>query len=173
MWDVDGNRFVDLTSAFAVANVGHGHPRVVAAVQDQADRLLHGMGDVHPPAVKVELLEELARRYPGGVAARGVLSSSGSDAVEGRHFLPDGVDRADVFALARSDLDAATEYVTALQRASAARGLVAFTALPVLLARATLDIVETSGAGTKISRLQVMQIVQDMNEALDAGRSVF
>jgi 4-aminobutyrate aminotransferase/(S)-3-amino-2-methylpropionate transaminase len=82
VWDVDGNRFIDLTSAFAVANVGHGHPRVVAAVQDQADRLLHGMGDVHPTAVKVELLEELARRYPGGVPARGVLSSSGSDAVE-------------------------------------------------------------------------------------------
>jgi 4-aminobutyrate aminotransferase/(S)-3-amino-2-methylpropionate transaminase len=82
VWDVDGNRYIDLTSAFAVANVGHNHPRVVAAVRDQADRLLHGMGDVHPPAVKVELLDELVRRYPGGVPARGVLSSSGSDAVE-------------------------------------------------------------------------------------------
>jgi 4-aminobutyrate aminotransferase-like enzyme len=82
VWDVDGNRFVDLTAAFAVANTGHGHPRVVAAVREQAERLLHGMGDVHPPSVKVELLEELVRRYPGGVSARGVLSSSGSDAVE-------------------------------------------------------------------------------------------
>lgn len=82
VWDVDGNRFIDVTSAFAVANTGHGHPRVVSAVQDQADRLLHGMGDVHPPAVKVELLDELVRRYPGGVPARAVLSSSGSDAVE-------------------------------------------------------------------------------------------
>jgi 4-aminobutyrate aminotransferase-like enzyme len=82
VWDVDGNRFVDVSSAFAVANTGHGHPRVVSAVQDQADRLLHGMGDVHPPAVKVELLDALVRRYPGGVSARAVLSSSGSDAVE-------------------------------------------------------------------------------------------
>jgi 4-aminobutyrate aminotransferase/(S)-3-amino-2-methylpropionate transaminase len=82
VWDVDGNRFIDVTSAFAVANTGHGHPRVVSAVQDQVDRLLHGMGDVHPPAVKVELLEELVRRYPGGVPARAVLASSGSDAVE-------------------------------------------------------------------------------------------
>jgi acetylornithine/succinyldiaminopimelate/putrescine aminotransferase len=40
------------------------------------------MGDVHPSRVKVELLEALCARYPGGVAARGVLSSSGSDAVE-------------------------------------------------------------------------------------------
>jgi len=82
VWDVDGNRFVDVSAAFAVANTGHGHPRVVAAVQDQAERLLHGMGDVHPPAIKVALLEELVRRFPGGAAARAVLSSSGSDAVE-------------------------------------------------------------------------------------------
>ncbi|MFT5441837.1 MAG: 4-aminobutyrate aminotransferase-like enzyme [Myxococcota bacterium] len=82
VWDVDGNCFVDLTAAFGVANVGHAHPRVVAAVAEQATQLLHGMGDVYPPAIKVELLEALISRYPGGVPARGVLSSSGSDAVE-------------------------------------------------------------------------------------------
>ncbi len=82
VWDVDGNRFVDLTAAFGVANVGHAHPGVVAAIANQAETLLHGMGDVHPPAVKVDLLEALVSRYPGGAAARGVLSCSGSDAVE-------------------------------------------------------------------------------------------
>jgi len=59
VWDVDGNRFVDLTAAFAVANTGHGHPRVVAAVKDQAERLLHGMGDVHPPAVPMGIVPAL------------------------------------------------------------------------------------------------------------------
>ena len=82
VWDVDGNRYVDLTAAFGVANVGHAHPKVVAAITLQAERLLHGMGDVHPPAVKVELLEALVARYPGGAPARGVLSSTGSDAVD-------------------------------------------------------------------------------------------
>lgn len=82
VWDVDGNRFVDLGGAFGVACVGHSHPKVVHAIAEQAARLLHGMGDVHPPAVKVELLEALTARYPGGVDARGVLVSSGSDAVE-------------------------------------------------------------------------------------------
>jgi 4-aminobutyrate aminotransferase-like enzyme len=82
VWDVDGNRYVDLGAAFGVANVGHAHPRIVRAVAQQADALLHGMGDVHPSAVKVELLEALARRFPGGGAARAVLGSSGSDAVE-------------------------------------------------------------------------------------------
>jgi len=82
VWDVDGNRFVDLTGAFGVANVGHAHPLVVEAIAVQSRDLLHGMGDVHPPRVKVELLEALAVLYPGGVEARGVLLSSGSDAVE-------------------------------------------------------------------------------------------
>jgi len=82
VWDVDGNRYIDLTAAFGVANTGHAHPEVVAAVSEQATHLLHGMGDVHPPAVKVELLEALVRRFPAGVPARAVLSSSGSDAVE-------------------------------------------------------------------------------------------
>lgn len=82
VWDVDGNRFVDLGGGFGVANVGHAHPRVVSAVAEQAERLPHGMGDVHPAAVKVALLEALCARYPGGVPARAVLGSSGSDAVE-------------------------------------------------------------------------------------------
>ena len=87
LWDVDGNRFVDLTAAFGVANVGHAHPDVVEALTRQAGSLLHGMGDVHPPRVKVELLERLAAIYPKGdrnapPRVRSVLSSSGSDAVE-------------------------------------------------------------------------------------------
>ncbi|HEY7768720.1 aminotransferase class III-fold pyridoxal phosphate-dependent enzyme, partial [Longimicrobium sp.] len=79
--DVDGNVYVDLTSAFAVAGPGHGHPRIVRAIQDQAGRLLHGMGDVHPPAIKVDLLRALAEVAPGGLT-RSVLASSGAEAVE-------------------------------------------------------------------------------------------
>ncbi len=82
VWDVDGNRFVDLTGAFGVANAGHAADAVVQALRDQAGRLLHGMGDVHPPAVKVEMLEALTAVFPGGGPARAVLGSSGSDAVE-------------------------------------------------------------------------------------------
>jgi 4-aminobutyrate aminotransferase/(S)-3-amino-2-methylpropionate transaminase len=82
VWDVDGNRYVDLTAGFGVANAGHAHPRVVDAVVEQSERLLHAMGDVQPADVKVTLLEALAKRFPGGVAAKAVLGSSGSDAVE-------------------------------------------------------------------------------------------
>lgn len=82
VWDVDGNRFVDLGGGFGVANVGHGHPRVIEAITRQSARLLHAMGDVHPPGVKVALLEALVAHFPGGEPARAVLGSSGTDAVE-------------------------------------------------------------------------------------------
>jgi 4-aminobutyrate aminotransferase/(S)-3-amino-2-methylpropionate transaminase len=82
VFDVDGNRFVDLGAGFGVANVGHTHPRVVDAVAAQSRTLLHAMGDVHPAAAKVALLEALVARFPGGGPARAVLGSSGSDAVE-------------------------------------------------------------------------------------------
>jgi len=82
VWDADGNRFVDLGAGFGVAGVGHAHPRVVEAIARQLAALPHAMGDVHPAVTKVELLEALAARFPGGVPARSVLGSSGSDAVE-------------------------------------------------------------------------------------------
>ncbi len=79
--DADRNVYVDLTAAFGVALLGHGHPAVVAAVREQAGVLLHGMGDVHPPAVKLRLLERLADIMPWS-DAKVVLASSGSEAVE-------------------------------------------------------------------------------------------
>ncbi len=83
VWDADGNRFLDLTAGFGVTNVGHRHPAIVAAIERQAQNLLHAMGDVDPPQIKVELLEALCALYPGGVPAKAILGSSGSDAVEG------------------------------------------------------------------------------------------
>ncbi len=79
--DVDGNTFVDATSAFGVALIGHGHPDVVEAVQHQAGQLLHGMGDVHPPAVRIALLEALTALAPGDLG-QAVLCGGGSEAVE-------------------------------------------------------------------------------------------
>jgi len=86
--DVDGNRYVDLTSAFGVSGVGHANPRVVRALRAQAARLPHGMGDVHPNEVKVALLERLAEIAPRGMRGAdgerplAVLSSTGAEAVE-------------------------------------------------------------------------------------------
>ncbi len=79
--DVDGNRFLDVTSAFGVASIGHSHPRVVAAVQAQAEKLMHGMGDVHPSEVKVRFCERIARLVPLP-HAQIILGQNGGDAVE-------------------------------------------------------------------------------------------
>jgi 4-aminobutyrate aminotransferase-like enzyme len=83
--DADGNVYVDLTAAFGVALAGHADPDIAAAVSRQQARLVHGMGDVHPPAVKVELLERLSAllgRALGWSEPRSVLANSGSEAVE-------------------------------------------------------------------------------------------
>lgn len=79
--DADGNRYLDLTGAFGVGLAGHAHPRVRAALHAQGERLLHGMGDVHPPEVKVRLLERLAALAPWP-ETRGFLANAGSEAVE-------------------------------------------------------------------------------------------
>lgn len=85
VWDADGNRFLDLTSAFAVASLGHCQPVLTEALTEQAGRLLHGMGDVHPTELKVRLCERLVEltfdRW-GDKQGKCVLSSSGSEAVE-------------------------------------------------------------------------------------------
>jgi 4-aminobutyrate aminotransferase-like enzyme len=85
VWDVDGNRFLDLTSAFAVAGLGHNAPAVVEAMRDQSTRLLHAMGDVHPTRAKAELCRLLSgitfERWGAGTG-RTILANSGSEAVE-------------------------------------------------------------------------------------------
>ncbi len=85
IWDVDGNRFVDLTSAFGVAGLGHGHAPLCEVMRKQSERLIHAMGDVHPTELKVEVCKKLSEmtyeRWGLGVG-KTVLSNSGSEAVE-------------------------------------------------------------------------------------------
>ena len=84
--DVDGNVFVDLTSGFGVAAIGHRRPEVTAAVARQADRLLHALGDVaaHPDRLALaRRLSELAPVVaPGDDEPQVFLAVSGADAVE-------------------------------------------------------------------------------------------
>lgn len=79
--DADGNVYIDLTAGFGVALAGHRPPAVVDAVRAQSERLLHGMGDVHPPEVKVDFLEAFADLLPWP-AVRTVLAGGGAEAVE-------------------------------------------------------------------------------------------
>jgi 4-aminobutyrate aminotransferase len=80
--DVDGNRFLDCAAGIAVCSTGHCHPRVVKAIQDQAEHLLHICGaDFYDP-MYIELSERLAGLAPGDDAKRVFLANSGAEAVE-------------------------------------------------------------------------------------------
>ena len=81
--DVDGNRFLDFAAGIAVCSTGHGHPDVVAAIKEQADRLIHiAATDFYEPRY-LELTEHLARIAPFDEPARVFLTNSGTEAVEG------------------------------------------------------------------------------------------
>ena len=85
VWDADGNRFLDLTSAFGVAGLGHANDAIREALTVQANELLHAMGDVHPTAVKADLcaaLSALTFERWGLGAGKVILGSSGFEAVE-------------------------------------------------------------------------------------------
>ena len=85
VWDEDGNRFLDLTSAFGVSGLGHTAPVLREAIAEQAQRLLHAMGDVHPTALKAELCARLSaltfERWGHGVG-KIILGNSGFEAIE-------------------------------------------------------------------------------------------
>ncbi|MFU8805126.1 MAG: aspartate aminotransferase family protein, partial [Bradymonadaceae bacterium] len=79
--DVDGNIYVDLTAAFAVAGLGHNHPRVVKAARDQAEELIHAMGDVYPSRVKIDFCRRLSELTPPALEQT-IMGLSGASAVE-------------------------------------------------------------------------------------------
>jgi 4-aminobutyrate aminotransferase len=80
--DVDGNLFLDFTAGIAVTATGHCHPRVVAAIKDQADKLLHMSGTDFYYRPQVELARKLAELAPGSSAKRVFFCNSGAEAVE-------------------------------------------------------------------------------------------
>ena len=80
--DVDGNRYLDFTAGIAVANTGHCHPRVVAAIQDQSAKLLHMSGTDFYYAPQIDLAERLATMAPGPSPKKVFFANSGAEAIE-------------------------------------------------------------------------------------------
>ncbi|HVG81572.1 MAG TPA: aminotransferase class III-fold pyridoxal phosphate-dependent enzyme [Methylomirabilota bacterium] len=66
IWDAAGRAYTDLYAGFAVAAVGHQHPKVVAAIREQAGMLMH-CPSAHPSRVRAEFLEALASLAPKGL----------------------------------------------------------------------------------------------------------
>ncbi len=81
VWDVDGNRFLDFAAGIAVASTGHSHPRVVKAIQEQAEKFLHISSDFYHEEW-VKLSEKLCAIAPFEEDARVFLTNSGTESVE-------------------------------------------------------------------------------------------
>lgn len=80
VWDEHGRAYLDCAAAYGVANLGHCHPRVVAAIQEQAGQLLSCPETLHNDQ-RALLLRELAEALPVGLD-RVFLSNSGAEAIE-------------------------------------------------------------------------------------------
>jgi 4-aminobutyrate aminotransferase len=80
--DVDRNRYLDFMAGIAVSSTGYGHPKVVTAVKDAADRFLHICGGDFYYESMAALCERLAKLAPGRAKKRVFLTNSGTEAVE-------------------------------------------------------------------------------------------
>jgi 4-aminobutyrate aminotransferase len=82
IYDPAGRAYLDFTTGIGVTSTGHCHPRVVAAVTEQAGKMLHGQANLvlHPPLLK--LIEELQNILPAEIDGF-FFSNSGAEAIEG------------------------------------------------------------------------------------------
>src|SRR5271170_2688815 len=80
--DVDGNRFIDFAGGVGCLNVGHSHPAVVAAAQEQLERFSHTDFTIVPYEIYATLAERLLEHAPFSGPAKAAFFNAGSEAVE-------------------------------------------------------------------------------------------
>lgn len=81
VWDVDGNRFLDFSAGIAVVSTGHSHPKVVKAIQEQAEKFIHISSDFYHTKW-IELAETIDRIAPFKEDAVSFMTNSGTESVE-------------------------------------------------------------------------------------------
>jgi 4-aminobutyrate aminotransferase/4-aminobutyrate aminotransferase/(S)-3-amino-2-methylpropionate transaminase len=82
IWDVDGRRYIDFAAGIAVLNTGHRHPKIMAAVAEQAQAFAHTCFHVAPYESYIRLAERLNTLAPGDFAKKTLFLNSGAEAVE-------------------------------------------------------------------------------------------
>src|SRR6202050_2525840 len=82
LWDVEGRHYIDFASGISVLNIGHLHPRVVAAVEQQMQQVAHAAFQVTPYESYIALAERLNALAPGSTPKKTILFSTGAEAVE-------------------------------------------------------------------------------------------
>ncbi len=114
------------------------------------------------PSTARDRLADDAAAFGEGLQLVNILKDADCDAIEGRRYLPAGIHLDEVFALARRDLAAARRYVDTLRAAGGEACCIAFARLPLELALAALDCLESEGHGAKLSRGQVATILGEV-----------
>jgi 4-aminobutyrate aminotransferase len=82
LWDVDGRRYIDFAAGIAVLNTGHRHPKIMAAVAEQAQAFAHTCFHVVSYESYVRLAERLNALAPGDFPKKTLFLNSGAEAVE-------------------------------------------------------------------------------------------
>jgi 4-aminobutyrate aminotransferase/(S)-3-amino-2-methylpropionate transaminase len=82
VWDIQGKEYIDFSGGISVMNVGHSHPKVVAAIKDQADKFTHSCFMVLPYQQPIELAAKLCAAVPGNLPKSALFVNSGAEAVE-------------------------------------------------------------------------------------------
>ncbi len=80
--DVEGREYIDFAGGIGVMNIGHCHPKVVAAIKAQAEKFHHTCFMVSPYEVAIALADKLCRVVPGAFPKKAVFVNSGAEAVE-------------------------------------------------------------------------------------------
>jgi farnesyl-diphosphate farnesyltransferase len=119
------------------------------------------------------VLDRLAPPFGEALQLVNIVKDARADAAERRFYLPPGLEARRVIELARTGLASARLYVDTLRAHGAPRGVVGFTALPVLLARLALDRVETHGPGARVPRPEVARLTGILHEALVTGGPIW
>lgn len=83
VWDVDGNRFLDMAAGIAVCAAGHSHPHVVEMVTEQVKKFLHMSGTDFYYDIQVRLAERLFKHAPISGEKRVFFTNSGAESIEG------------------------------------------------------------------------------------------
>jgi len=82
LWDTNGRRYIDFVGGIGVMNVGHNHPRVMAAVREQLERVTHTAFQVVMYESYLRLAERLCEVAPGDGPKKAIFLSTGAEAVE-------------------------------------------------------------------------------------------
>ncbi|UYV11419.1 MAG: squalene/phytoene synthase family protein [Phycisphaera sp.] len=161
-------RFLDRDLSEAGVDDLRGYCYIVAGIVGEMCSALFVAYQPELAAVRAPLKNSSAA-FGEGLQLVNIIRDADDDLHAGRCYLPKCVDRNELIALAREDLETAAAYVETLERASAHPGIVAFNTFNAALAHQTLRAVEQDGVGAKVSRERVIELNEAIQNRVRTG----